>query len=84
MFTNIGEKIKTTATVCCWIIIIGAVIAGFRLMLAGGVMAGILITAGGILIGWISSFVLYGFGELVENSCIVANLMAKQDAEKNR
>ena len=72
MFSNIGGKIKTTAAICCWIIIIAAVIAGFRLMTTGGVIAGILIAAAGILLGWVSSFVLYGFGELVENSCIMA------------
>lgn len=84
MFTNIGGKIKTTAAVCCWIVIIASVITGIVMMANDAIAAGLLIIAGGSLIGWVSSFVLYGFGELVENSCIMANLMAKQDAEKNR
>ena len=84
MFSNIGGKIKTTAAVWCWLIIIASVIAAFRLMTTGGVIAGILIAVAGILTGWVSSFMLYGFGELIENSSIIANLMAKQDAEKSR
>jgi len=84
MFTNIGGKIKTTAAVFCWIIIIASVISGIVMMANDEVAAGLIIIVAGSLIGWVSSFMLYGFGELVENSCIIANLMAKQDAERNR
>ena len=84
MFTNIGGKIKTTAAVCCWIVIIASVISGIAMMFNDVPGAGLLTIIVGPLVGWLSSFMLYGFGELVENSCIMANLMAKQDAEKNR
>ena len=84
MFTNIGGKIKTTAAVCCWIVIIASVISGIAMMANDMVAEGLIVIVVGALSGWISSFVLYGFGELIENSSIIANLMAKQDAEKSK
>ena len=84
MFTNIGGKIKTTAAVCCWIVIIAFVISGIAMMANDMVAEGLIVIVAGSLSGWISSFVLYGFGELIENSSIIANLMAKQDAEKSK
>ena len=38
----------------------------------------------GPLAFWIGSFVLYGFGELIENATVIAELAAKADAEKNK
>ena len=84
MFSNIGGKIKTTAAVCCWIVIIASVISGIAMMANDMVAEGLIVIVVGALSGWISSFGLYGFGELIENSSIIANLMAKQDAEKSK
>lgn len=81
MFSNIGGKIKATAKVCCWILIVGFVIAGIALMASRAVLAGIITIIAGALAAWVGSFVLYGFGEMVENSCIQTNLMIKQDME---
>lgn len=33
---------------------------------------------GGSLLSWLSSFVLYGFGELIENSAIIAGKTEKR------
>lgn len=79
MFSNIGGKIKATAKVSCWILIVLFVIAGIVLMVSRAVLAGLITMVAGVLSAWVGSFVLYGFGEMVENSCIQTNLMIKQD-----
>ena len=70
MFDNIGGKIKTLAQVICWIGIIASVVFGFvfmspdeSLILPGFIFMGI-----GSLISWISSFISYGLGQLIENT----------------
>lgn len=69
MFDNIGGKIKTLAQVVCWIGIICSVIFGFIFGAeADSFLVGLLIIVLGSLTAWTSSFTLYGFGELIENS----------------
>ncbi len=76
MFRNIGKKIKTLALVICWVQIVINVIGGIAAMVAigrvvnpaAGFFLGLLIIALGVLIAWIGSFLLYGFGQLVDNS----------------
>lgn len=74
MFENIGNKIKTLAKVLCWIGIIVSVIVAIVLFASDDDLVGIgfLVLIGGSLISWIGSFVLFGFGQLVENSDIIA------------
>lgn len=74
MYSNIGGKIKILAKVLAWIGIIACFIVGVTLIAlepALGLVGFLIMILGGIL-SWISSFVLYGFGELVENSDILA------------
>ena len=80
MFDNIGQKIKTLAKVICWIGIVTSVIGAIVLFAVAGsgsgynrdIFSGIYkITAVAILIlgplaSWVSSFVHYGFGELID------------------
>ncbi len=72
MYNNIGKKIKALAKVCCWIGIIAAVISGIVVMVAGYdeifILIGLLVMVAGGVLSWVSSFVLYGFGQLVDNS----------------
>lgn len=86
MFDNIGGKIKTLAKVVCWLGIIGSVITAIVMFVASGesyktegayVGLGIAFLIGGPLVSWISSFMCYGFGELIENSGIIARNTAK-------
>ena len=74
MFDNIGGKIKTLASVITWLGIVGSVIIGIILMATAEelIFAGIIIAIVGSISSWIGSFLLYGFGELVENSAIIA------------
>lgn len=68
MFNNIGHKIKVLAMVLCLIGIICGIVAGIVLVVEGLPEIGIPVLIGSPLLFWISSFVLYGFGQLVENS----------------
>ena len=80
MFDNIGEKIKTLAKVVCWVGIIASVIMGFVAIDStndetAGFFSLVLIAGLGSLGSWVGSFVLYGFGELVSNSAIIAETL---------
>ncbi len=70
MFDNIGNKIKILAEVICWIGIIGSIILGIVMMEFDEslIIAGLLVVPIGFLVSWISSFLLYGFGQLIENT----------------
>ena len=70
MFSNIGGKIKSLAQIVCWMGIICSVVSGIILIDTDDDLAflGFVIIIIGSLLSWVSSFVLYGFGQLVENS----------------
>lgn len=84
MFTNIGGKIKTLTKVVCWIGIVVSVIGGVVFMFNGEALAGLAMIVGGVLAFWVGSFVLYAFGELVENVAVIAEMQVKADAEKHQ
>ena len=75
-YDNIGGKIKNWAK---WIFIIEAittVISGFVLMATAEyetmILLGLLVILIGPIVAWISSWLLYGYGQLIENSDIIA------------
>ena len=85
MYNNIGAKIKVLAQVIAWIGIIGSMIAGVIYMRGFvmitqdsggealvGVLEGFGIMIGGFLLSWISSWFMYGFGELIEKTTEIA------------
>lgn len=92
MFSNIGGKIKGLATAISVIGIGVSVICGIVMIIAGGAAGngaamigrGFAILIVGSLVSWIGSFFAYGFGELIENTTVIAELAAKADAEKNK
>lgn len=65
MFDNIGCKIKSLVKTVFAIEIILFVVIG---ILLSRTPIGIIIAMIGIFIAWISSFALYGYGELIETS----------------
>lgn len=73
MYDNIGGKIKGMAKAIFVIVSIAAVIAGFAIMtvdenfIVFGAITMIVIP----FIAYVSSFLLYGFGELVEKTCAI-------------
>ena len=84
MFTNIGEKIKMTAKICCWCSIFICAITGLTAIVTGSFLIGLIVLIAGPLSAWVGSFLLYGFGELIDNSCAQTNLLIKMDMEKNQ
>lgn len=72
MFYLIGKKIKTIAKVFLGLGIIGSVIGGFGYMIADGgsegILPGILIVVLGSLYSLVSAYLLFGFGQLIDNS----------------
>ena len=70
MYRHIGRKIMVVAKVFAWIGIIASVLGGIGMMAANSDLAvlGIAVAVLGSLLSWINSFVLCGFGQLVDNS----------------
>jgi len=78
MYSNIGSKIKGLAVVSAWVGIIASVIIGILIIqgsfspyfntIAKGTVGfiGFLVIICGSLSSWVFSWVLYGFGDLIE------------------
>lgn len=90
MFSNIGGKIKAWAVIVAWIGIIGSIIGGIVMINSGAQMSrysnpmvfpGILLMVIGSLGAWVSSFVLYGFGQLIEHTASIDSKL--QDVSVN-
>ena len=73
MFNNVGRKLKAIAGIFAWVGIIASIVLGIVIIDALSFLVGLLVIAIGSLASWISSLGLYAFGELVDNSTIVAN-----------
>jgi len=80
MFKNIGGKIKTFAKVVAWIGIIASVIVGlvFGMEDEDMIIYGLLIAGLGAFLSWVSSFIVYGFGQIVENTDKLVALKEKE------
>ncbi|MBQ4120014.1 MAG: hypothetical protein IJD45_06470 [Clostridia bacterium] len=70
MFKNIGGKIKKLSEIVTWMGIITSVILGIIIMSPGDTMilAGLIVIVLGCFASWTSSFLLYGYGQLIENT----------------
>ncbi len=84
-YDNIGGKIKNWAV---WIFIveaIAAIIGGIAIIDINNGMVGSLVIVFGPIAAWVSSGLLYGFGQLVENSDIIAEELQRvnENHEKN-
>ncbi len=88
MFNNIGGTIKGFAKFLTWAGIIVSIIVGI-VLIKNESDFGIWVILGGSLVSWMSSWILYAFGELVENSTIIAKHFGKteqklQDSNNNQ
>lgn len=70
MFEYIGIKIMSLAKVMAWIGIVVSIIVGLML-LANDSILGMIVMALGSLMSWVSSFVLYGFGQLIDDVSVL-------------
>ena len=86
MFDNIGGKIKKLAT----IVAIGGIVCSIIFGIAGITNSNspeewflmLFIIIIGCLLSWIGSFFTYGFGELIENSSIIAKATIKENPSR--
>ena len=77
MYNNIGKKIKGLAKGTFIAEAVAAIITGFILFVTGLdswehrdlALVGPLVIALGPIVAWVSSWLLYGFGELVDKTC---------------
>ena len=82
MYDNIGSKIKGLAKVTFIVEAICAIIAGIALCFSdeeGLIFTGLFIVIPiGALIAWVQSWLLYGFGELIDNTSEIAKNTRKR------
>ena len=71
MYDNIGGKIKGLATAIFIIEAIVGIIYGIALMATDEdlILIGLLVLVGGPIVAWVSSWLIYGFGELIDKTC---------------
>lgn len=87
MYDNIGSKIKGLAKATFIVEAIGAIITGLVLLSIddGNALTAVLLCIGGPVVAWVSSWLLYGFGELIDKACEIAdNTSGKQPQSKKQ
>ena len=67
MYDNIGSKIKGLAMVICALEVTACVIGGLVLLAETGELIFALLLLFGPVVAWVSSWLLYGFGEGIEH-----------------
>ncbi len=74
MYNNIGGKIKGLTKVIAVLGALAPIAIGLGLMFNDDdtFFLGLVIIVVGCLISWISSWLLYGFGDLIENTALIA------------
>ena len=82
LYSNIGRKIKILAKVIAFMGTIGCIICGCIFAFLKILSLSLFCIIGGPLLSWISSFTLYGFGVLVENSEKSVNSKQKTKNDK--
>jgi len=68
VFRNIASKLKTAAGVLFALGAVGSVIGGILLMTRSLIAVGLVVLIGGMLLSWLCSIFVYGFGQLIENT----------------
>ena len=73
MYKNIGGKIKTLARVIFASEAIAAFIAAIAIMVSDEdlIPYGLIVLVVGPLVAWVSSWLLYGFGEIIDKLCAI-------------
>ena len=80
MYENIGGKIKGLSKTIAFIEIVIALIAGCWVIISDDEVAlGFFIIIVGSLAAWVSSWLLYGFGEIIEKVCQIEQNTRKSD-----
>lgn len=91
MYNNVGEKLKSIATVIALVLMLFSLMTTFALLGAGGGFISIVIFLVLILLSWLSGIVLYAFGHLIvtQDSILkeqktIANELRKMRSSENK
>lgn len=84
MFDNVGGKIKELTRWICLISMAAFVITGLVIMISDSFFGGLLTAVVGAAGAWAGSFVLYGFGELVESAMVLRDAELKRQHEQEQ
>lgn len=78
MYDNIGGKIKGWAK---WVCIIGSIIMAISgiVFMTQDIFAGMLLLILGPVLWWINSWLLYGFGELIEKTSNIEQIVLSKE-----
>ena len=68
LYANIGQKIKRWAMWSCVVEAFAAIVCGVGMMADDQLVPGLILVLLGPLAAWVSSWILYAFGELVEKT----------------
>ena len=70
MYNNIGGKIKLLAAISFAIMAIGSFVGGIAMMATDDdlILPGVFVLILGPVVSWVSTWVLFGFGELIESN----------------
>ena len=93
MFNNIGLKIKGFAKFLFWIGVIFTILGAIVIIISGVrnssynsssetlvyILGGILVIPFGIVISWLETFLLYGFGELIDSNQKILKQLERRD-----
>lgn len=84
MYDNIGAKIKSLAT---WVFVVEAIasiIGGIFILIDElDLLIGLLLLLLGPVVAYVSTWLLYGFGQLIENSDIIAQEQMLKNYEES-
>lgn len=88
MYSDIGGKIKVLAKIICIIGIVISVISGLGIIIVASisynpglsVLGGLLVIVLGTLFSWLSTFFIYGFGELIDKVTKIESEIKKQSS----
>lgn len=83
MFDNIAIKIKVLANVIFYFGLGVSVIYGLNLIIRESFLNGLLVLIFGPLSAYVSSILVYGFGELIDKTCSIARLVRLPRKEAN-
>ncbi len=81
MYNNIGQKIKSFVKIIVIISFILVGIVGVITLIADPLAGIIMILVDGFGV-WVGGFVLYGLGELIDNSTKIREMMEKETKDK--
>ena len=78
MFKNIGSKIKAVAKIFCFTGMLISLYYGLTVIIKEEIILGVLVLIVGSLGSWLGTIALYGFGQLVENSKRIIDILEEE------